>query len=70
VRWTRSKAVHGLIKTGHTAVVDADLRGYFDEIPHGPLMKSVARSSSGLSEVGSSARRTILLAASESAPNF
>src|SRR3977135_113217 len=37
------KAVHGLINTGHTAVVDADLRGYFDEIPHGPLMKSVAR---------------------------
>lgn len=28
---------------GRTAVVDADLRGYFDEIPHGPLMKSVAR---------------------------
>ena len=24
------KAVHGLINTGHTAVVDADLRGYFD----------------------------------------
>lgn len=37
------KAVHSLINTGHTAVVDADLRGYFDEIPHGPLMKSVAR---------------------------
>ena len=37
------KAVHRLINTGHTAVVDADLRGYFDEIPHGPLMKSVAR---------------------------
>jgi RNA-directed DNA polymerase len=35
--------VHRLINTGHTAVVDADLRGYFDEIPHGPLMKSVAR---------------------------
>jgi group II intron reverse transcriptase/maturase len=37
------KAVHNLLNTGHTAVVDADLRGYFDEIPHGPLMKSVAR---------------------------
>jgi len=36
-------AVHKLLNTGHTAVVDADLRGYFDEIPHGPLMKSVAR---------------------------
>jgi RNA-directed DNA polymerase len=37
------KAVHRLINTGYTDVVDADLRGYFDEIPHGPLMKSVAR---------------------------
>jgi RNA-directed DNA polymerase len=37
------KAVHRLINTGHTAVIDADLRSYFDEIPHGPLMKSVAR---------------------------
>jgi group II intron reverse transcriptase/maturase len=36
-------AVHRLLNRGHTAVVDADLRGYFDEIPHGPLMKSVAR---------------------------
>lgn len=36
-------AVHRLLNSGHTAVVDADLRGYFDEIPHGPLMKSVAR---------------------------
>jgi group II intron reverse transcriptase/maturase len=35
--------VHRLLNSGHTAVVDADLRGYFDEIPHGPLMKSVAR---------------------------
>jgi group II intron reverse transcriptase/maturase len=37
------RAVHNLLNSGHTAVVDADLRGYFDEIPHGPLMKSVAR---------------------------
>jgi RNA-directed DNA polymerase len=37
------KAVHNLLNSGHTAVIDADLRGYFDEIPHGPLMKSVAR---------------------------
>ncbi len=37
------RTVHRLINTGHTAVVDADLRGYFDEIPHGSLMKSVAR---------------------------
>ena len=37
------KAVHSLLNTGHTEVVDADLKGYFDEIPHAELMKSVAR---------------------------
>jgi len=37
------KAVHGLLTTGHTEVVDADLSGYFDSIPHAELMKSVAR---------------------------
>ncbi len=37
------RAVHGLLNTGHTEVVDADLKGYFDEIPHAELMKSVAR---------------------------
>jgi len=36
------RAVHGLLNTGHTEVVDADLQGYFDEIPHSELMKSVA----------------------------
>lgn len=35
--------VHGLLNTGHTEVVDADLAGYFDTIPHTELMKSVAR---------------------------
>jgi len=35
--------VHSLLNTGHTQVVDADLSGYFDSIPHGELMKSVAR---------------------------
>jgi len=37
------KAVHSLLNTGHTEVVDADLSGYFDSIPHLELMKSVAR---------------------------
>jgi RNA-directed DNA polymerase len=37
------RKVHALLNTGHTAVVDADLSGYFDRIPHGALMKSVAR---------------------------
>jgi RNA-directed DNA polymerase len=35
--------VHALLNTGHTEVVDADLSGYFDSIPHAELMKSVAR---------------------------
>ena len=37
------RAVHGLVNTGHTEVIDADLSGYFDSIPHAELMKSVAR---------------------------
>ncbi len=28
------RAVHGLLSQGHMEVVDADLKGYFDEIPH------------------------------------
>ena len=35
--------VHGLLNTGHREVVDADLSGYFDGIPHVELLKSVAR---------------------------
>jgi RNA-directed DNA polymerase len=35
--------VRALVKTGHTEVVDADLSGYFDSIPHSELMKTVAR---------------------------
>jgi len=32
-----------LIGQGHTEVIDADLSGYFDSIPHPELMKSVGR---------------------------
>jgi len=35
--------VHKLVNTGHTDVIDADLSGYFDSIPHAELMRSVAR---------------------------
>jgi len=34
--------VHKLINTGHGEIVDADLGGYFDSIPHSDLLKSVA----------------------------
>lgn len=37
------KAVHRLLNTDHQQVIDADLSGYFDSIPHKELMKSVAR---------------------------
>ena len=37
------RQVHSLLNSGHTEVVDADLSGYFDSIPHAELMKSVAR---------------------------
>jgi len=35
--------VHKLLNSGHRQVVDADLSGYFDSIPHSDLMRSVAR---------------------------
>ena len=37
------KAVQALLDRGYTEVVDADLSGYFDSIPHAELMKSVSR---------------------------
>jgi group II intron reverse transcriptase/maturase len=37
------RRVQRLLIEGHTEVVDADLSGYFDTIPHAELMKSVAR---------------------------
>jgi RNA-directed DNA polymerase len=41
--WDALRHVHTLLHTGYQEVVDADLSGYFDSIPHGELMKSVAR---------------------------
>jgi len=35
--------VRDLLRSGYTEVVDADLSGYFDSIPHAELMKSVSR---------------------------
>jgi len=35
--------VHKLLNTGHEQIVDADLSGYFDSIPHADLLRSVAR---------------------------
>ena len=35
--------VHKLINTGHGEIVEGDLSGYFDSIPHAELLQSVAR---------------------------
>ncbi len=35
--------VHKLVNTGHEEVIEGDLSGYFDGIPHAELMRSVAR---------------------------
>jgi group II intron reverse transcriptase/maturase len=37
------RQVHSLLNTGYTEVIDADLSGYFDTIPHAELMKSLSR---------------------------
>ena len=37
------RRVHRHLTSGHMEVVDADLKGYFDTIPHAELMKSLAR---------------------------
>src|SRR5512143_3557038 len=44
--------VHGLLRAGHTEVVDADLSGYFDSIPHADLLKSLSRRSSDRHPLG------------------
>jgi RNA-directed DNA polymerase len=41
--WDALEHVSTLLHTGYREVVDADLSGYFDSIPHGELLKSVAR---------------------------
>ena len=38
--------MHGLTNRGYSKVVDADLSGYFDTIPHQELMRSIARRAS------------------------
>ena len=37
------RGVHRRVNTGHNEVVDTDLSGYFDSIPHGELLQSLAR---------------------------
>lgn len=37
------RRVHELVRDGATEVIEADLAGYFDTIPHAELMRSVAR---------------------------
>ena len=41
--WDALRHIHGLVNTGPTQVVDADLKGYFDAIPHTELRRSMAR---------------------------
>jgi len=41
--WDAIRRTMVLIKAGHDEIVDADLSGYFDSIPHHELMTSVAR---------------------------
>lgn len=35
--------VRNLLNSGHTQVIDADLSGYFDSVPHAELMRCLAR---------------------------
>ena len=46
------RQVHALLKSRHWEVIDADLSGYFDSIPHSELLKSVARRVSDRSLMG------------------
>jgi RNA-directed DNA polymerase len=40
---TAVRSVHQLINTGYTKIIEGDLAGYFDSLPHAELLKSVAR---------------------------
>jgi group II intron reverse transcriptase/maturase len=40
---TAVRSVRGLINTGHTKIIEGDLAGYFDSLPHAELLKCVAR---------------------------
>jgi retron-type reverse transcriptase len=40
---TAVRSVRGLLDTGHTKIIEGDLAGYFDSLPHAELLKSVAR---------------------------
>jgi len=40
---TAVRSVHSLISAGHTQIIEGDLAGYFDSLPHAELLKSVAR---------------------------
>ncbi len=37
------REVERLLRAGYTHVVDADIKAYFDNIPHGPLMADISR---------------------------
>ena len=37
------REVERLLRAGYTHVVDADIKAYFDNIPHGPLMADIGR---------------------------
>jgi len=37
------RTIHSLLNTGHTHVVDGDLSGYFDSIPHAELLRCMTR---------------------------
>jgi RNA-directed DNA polymerase len=37
------REVERLLRAGYTHVVDADIRAYFDNIPHGPLLADISR---------------------------